>query len=135
MKTNPDPPEKWSLLTNNLSLFQADVGCVDVWFDYFHRNLEFHRRWAPLHPESWYEREAISDRMAKAEVEWKAGSQYRFWYALKEAPGKMIGHATLSNVVRGAFQSCHLGYSQDKDACGKGYMNEAQRAVLNLLSQ
>jgi ribosomal-protein-alanine N-acetyltransferase len=43
----------------------------------------------------------------------------------------MIGHVSLSNVVRGAFQSCNLGYSQDENACGKGYMTEALRVVLH----
>lgn len=131
METNPASSEKWSLLTNSLILFRADVASVDVWMDYLVRNLDFHRRWSPLQPESWYEREAIAERMDRTEKRWAAGEEYRFWYALREVPERMIGHATLSNVVRGVFQSCHLGYSQDQEACGKGYMNEALQAVLN----
>jgi ribosomal-protein-alanine N-acetyltransferase len=37
----------------------------------------------------------------------------------------IIGDLNLSNIVRGAFQSCFLGYKMAADATGKGYMTEA----------
>lgn len=130
MNENEAAEGQWSLATPNLILYRTGVPTVDVLLDYFQRNREFHRRWAPLHPESWYERESMLEKLVKAETGWKEGTQYRFWYAHKDDPEMMIGHASLSNVVRGSFQSCHLGYSQDVDACGKGYMTEALSAIL-----
>ncbi|NJM05192.1 GNAT family N-acetyltransferase [Candidatus Gracilibacteria bacterium] len=37
----------------------------------------------------------------------------------------ILGDINLSNIVRGAFQSCFLGYKMALAATGKGYMTEA----------
>lgn len=37
----------------------------------------------------------------------------------------MIGDLAFSNIVRGSFQSCHLGYKLDQAENGQGYMTEA----------
>lgn len=39
--------------------------------------------------------------------------------------GQLIGMANYSNFIRGAFQTCFLGYKIAGDAQGKGYMTEA----------
>jgi ribosomal-protein-alanine N-acetyltransferase len=45
---------------------------------------------------------------------------------------KTIGTVSLSNIVRGPFQSCHLGYKLDKDEINKGFMTEAVEKVINI---
>ena len=42
----------------------------------------------------------------------------------------MVGHASLSEVVRGPFQACFLGYSIDGDAEGKGLMREGLESII-----
>ena len=37
----------------------------------------------------------------------------------------------MSSLVRGAFQSCHLGYALDADCQGRGLMHEALRRVVD----
>ncbi len=42
----------------------------------------------------------------------------------------IVGWVNLSNIVRGAFQACHLGYSLAANAQGNGIMTEALRALI-----
>jgi ribosomal-protein-alanine N-acetyltransferase len=44
--------------------------------------------------------------------------------------GPILGQVSLRNVIRGAFQACHLGYSLDQQAVGKGLMFEALTTVI-----
>ena len=39
--------------------------------------------------------------------------------------GPVLGQISLRNIIRGAFQACHLGYSLDHQAVGKGLMYDA----------
>jgi ribosomal-protein-alanine N-acetyltransferase len=43
-----------------------------------------------------------------------------------------MGVLSLSNIVRGAFQSAYLGYWIGKPFARQGYMTEAMRLALNL---
>ncbi len=47
-----------------------------------------------------------------------------------EPRGPVLGDVHFSNVVRGAFHACHLGYRLDHAAEGKGLMAEALRAAI-----
>jgi len=44
--------------------------------------------------------------------------------------GPILGQVSLRNIIRGAFQGCHLGYSLDQQAVGKGLMFEALTSVI-----
>ena len=54
---------------------------------------------------------------------------YRFYIALKGS-NPIIGSIALSNIIRGAFQSCHLGYQLDGAHTGQGYMTEAVKRIV-----
>jgi ribosomal-protein-alanine N-acetyltransferase len=49
---------------------------------------------------------------------------------LRGDPRTIVGHASLSNIVRGAFQAAHLGYALRKEHEGRGLMTEALGAIL-----
>ena len=61
------------------------------------------------------------------------GEMFRFWIFKKEEvrDRRTIGTVALSNIVRGGFQSCHLGYKLDETELRKGYMSEAIRGVVD----
>ena len=44
--------------------------------------------------------------------------------------GPVLGQISLRNIIRGAFQACHLGYSLDHQAVGKGLMFEALTTII-----
>jgi RimJ/RimL family protein N-acetyltransferase/CheY-like chemotaxis protein len=53
------------------------------------------------------------------------------WDGGRTGSVRLIGHANFSQIARGGFQSCMLGYSLDGDAVGKGLMTEALRAAID----
>ncbi len=58
-------------------------------------------------------------------------NRYTFYIFSKDDENKIIGKIGVFNVVRGAFQSCHMGYSLDKDYINKGLMTEVVNAIVD----
>lgn len=51
-------------------------------------------------------------------------------FIARESGGRVVARVTLSNIVRGVFQACHIGYAVDGDYEGKGVAFEAVGAVV-----
>lgn len=101
--------------------------------DYFARNDVFRRPWSPAPPDDFLTLEHQARRLAGEAAAAQAGQAYRFWLFQRE-PGPAdvpIGFVGVSNIVRGAFQSCHLGYEIDGAVGGRGLMTEAASAVVD----
>lgn len=69
--------------------------------------------------------------LARAQDDFAAGRAARFALFLQSDPDAVVGTAALTEVIRGAFQACLLGYGLDQSLEGKGYMREALEAVLS----
>lgn len=54
-----------------------------------------------------------------------AGESLRAFLFLRNAPNRIVGNLNLTQVHRGALQSCLLGYNLAREEQGKGYMTEA----------
>ena len=60
------------------------------------------------------------------EQEFKEGKSVRFLLFLRDNPeGEIIGFCNFSQIFRGPFQACYLGYHIDAAFQGKGLMSEA----------
>lgn len=58
----------------------------------------------------------------------------RFFLFLKDNPeGEIIGFCNFSQIFRGPFQACYLGYQIDKSFEGKGLMSEAVAAAIKYM--
>lgn len=58
------------------------------------------------------------------EQEFKEGKSIRFLLVLKDKPeGEIIGFCNFSQIFRGPFQACYLGYHIDTGFEGKGFMS------------
>lgn len=60
-------------------------------------------------------------RLIEREKEFLEESSVHF-IAVNESESQVIGTCSISNVVRGVFQSCHMGYSIDRNYEGTGQM-------------
>ena len=100
--------------------------------DYFARNDAFRRPWSPAPPDDFLTLEHQAQRLAGETAAALAGQAYRFWLFQREheAADVPIGFVGVGNIVRGAFQSCHLGYEIDGAVGGRGLMTEAAGAVV-----
>jgi RimJ/RimL family protein N-acetyltransferase len=54
------------------------------------------------------------------------------WIFLKDDPTRIVGKVVLSQIVRGVFHSCFLGYKLDGALQGRGYATEAVRRVMDV---
>ncbi len=93
--------------------------------DFVVRNREFLREWEPAREPVYYT-EAEQQRYIRHDLDlMEQGTLLKLWISKRVDPSRIIGSVSLSNIVRGAFLSCHLGYRMDKEENGKGYMTEA----------
>jgi [ribosomal protein S5]-alanine N-acetyltransferase len=88
------------------------------------RNQDFLRPLEPIRPDGF-----LTPASQRADLEWalgqrKAGLAYAFGIFEAET-GAMAGRIALSNIVRGAWRNCTVGYYVDQERNGRGYATEA----------
>jgi len=95
------------------------------------RNREHLRNSGPAHDEAYFTEAYWVENLAAAAARFREGSRIEFALLFPKDDGDLIGHCAFSNVMRGAFQACYLGYGLDRDAVGEGFMTEALTAALD----
>jgi ribosomal-protein-alanine N-acetyltransferase len=93
------------------------------------RNRSFFTPFEPLQPESHFTLEGQRQLIEGVITNWEQGTGYGFGIFLRKT-GELIGRVNLSNVVRGAWQNCTIGYFLDQAFNGRGYMTEAVRLAV-----
>lgn len=90
-------------------------------------NREFLAPWDPIRPEEHFtpdgQLRAVEDALARYD------EQTTVPYVIVEND-QIVGRVTLSNVVRGAFQSCNLGYWVAQAHTGRGLATAAVRDIM-----
>jgi ribosomal-protein-alanine N-acetyltransferase len=103
-----------------------------------HFNRDNRRHLAPWNPASTdrdfdvaYWRLALDRHVS----EFRAGTRYAFGIFDRAAgvDGPLLGYLNFSEVVRGVFLACYMGYALDERAQGRGYMTEACRAGIDYI--
>lgn len=102
---------------------------------YFQRNQDFLAPFEPIQPAAFFTKPAQKELMKNDFLEWREGRALRLWLFEKSQPKKVIGSIRFSSVVRGAFQSCFLGYRLDQDFERQGLMTEGLTAAIPLAFQ
>jgi ribosomal-protein-alanine N-acetyltransferase len=72
----------------------------------------------------WLEQVRIRTR------EHAAGESFRAFMFARAAADRIVGNLNLTQVHRGALQSCVMGYNLARDEQGKGYMTEAVKGAV-----
>jgi [ribosomal protein S5]-alanine N-acetyltransferase len=88
------------------------------------RNRRFLEPFEPIQKESHFTLHAQEEILRQAEENWRTDLAYGFGIFLNEND-TLIGRVNLSNVVRGAWQNCTIGYFLDEACNGRGYMTDA----------
>ncbi len=119
-----------NLITERLILKPAEVGFADMLLAYHIRNKDFLQPWTPKRKEEFFtlshQKNLLSNRVGLMNF----GLELRLYVFKKGEEQKIIGDIGFSNIVKGAFQSCFLGYALDKDNINQGIMEEALKAVI-----
>jgi ribosomal-protein-alanine N-acetyltransferase len=94
------------------------------------RNADWLTAWEPRRgfgqPDPAVDRQAFAMRCAARRRERQLGTGWGFGvFVGVDGTDHFAGEVNLSNVVRGAFRSAHIGYWMDEDRAGNGYIPEA----------
>jgi ribosomal-protein-alanine N-acetyltransferase len=92
-------------------------------------NREHLQPWEPERDASYYTLETVEAQLTQIELDMEAKSALH-WLIQPQDSEEVLGMCSFTNIVRGAFQACHLGFSLAGAQQGKGYMQEALTAAL-----
>lgn len=121
------------IVTERLLLFSPRLDRVESMRDFVLRNLAHLKPWSPPAPADLHLLSTWQAAIEKHHAAYAAGSEVKFWLSLRDAPELGIGSIGFTQIFRGAFCSCVLGYQIDGDYEGKGLMHEALRAAIRYM--
>jgi ribosomal-protein-alanine N-acetyltransferase len=127
------------LLTRRLAVRLARPGMQAAMARFLRENFRGHlERWSPPATPAFFTEAFWGERLGSAVEEFHAGRAARFVLQLRAgAPGEapppalgapIVGTCNYTNIVRGPFLACHLGYQVAARHEGEGLMAEALRA-------
>lgn len=119
------------LHSERLILKRLDENDAEPVLAYLLRNKEFLQPWEPERFDEFYRLDTQKRLLATEAEQHRSGELHKLWIFRKEHPEVVIGSVTLSNIVYGVFQSCHLGYRLDAEQVNRGYMTEAVRSMID----
>ncbi|MDF0601092.1 GNAT family N-acetyltransferase [Psychromarinibacter sp. C21-152] len=93
------------------------------------RNADHLSPWEPERPEGWHSESAWYTRLVANAAEVRAG-RYLPLVARLHDETEIVAVANLSNIARGVFQACSIGFSVDAAHEGQGVMREVLEAAL-----
>ncbi|MEH0873270.1 ribosomal protein S5-alanine N-acetyltransferase [Pectobacterium cacticida] len=108
----------------------------DAWrlAEYYSENRDFLKPWEPVrdashcYPSGWQARLSVINDMHKQ------GSAFYF-LLLDPNENEVFGVANFSNVLRGSFYACYLGYSLGQKWQGQGLMYEALQPAIRYMQR
>lgn len=118
------------LLTARLRLVAADEGLAEALADFHERNRAHLAPWDPPTPADFFTPAAQAGRLRESAAAHAAGTGVRYLLQPIGDPSRVVGNVHFSNIVRGAFQSCNLGYALDQALEGQALMAEALRCAI-----
>ena len=101
--------------------------------DYLRRNRKFHRPTEPTRPASHYTESYWRKTIPAIRRDFRKDISVRFILTLRDNPSREMGVVNFSQIFRGPFQACFLGYAIDKNEEGQGLMTEALRLAINYM--
>lgn len=93
------------MLKNMIKLRKADLDFKEQLLNYQIRNKDFLKQYNPIHKENFYTLNIQEDILAQNILDYENGNNYVF-YIFLEKENLLIGKISLTNIVRGVFQSC-----------------------------
>lgn len=123
MKTN-------LLTTSRLTLEPVEASHAPLLAEFFRRNEAHLRPWDPPRPRGVTETRFWEAEATRAAEDIRDGAVVRWLMFPLDGPRRVVGRVNYTQIVRGPFQSCMLGYAVDRDVEGHGLMFEALQSTL-----
>ena len=101
------------------------------WSEVRQRNNDWLTIWEPSRfphqPDPTTDKSAFTSRCLQRDRDRATGTAFQFGIFID---GRVAGEVNLNNVIRGAMQSCTVGYWVDQDHAGHGYTVEGVALVM-----
>lgn len=123
----------YEILTERLALKSANPLYAGLVYEYHSRNRDDLQTWLPIRHENYYTLERQVGILTTKAALFEADEEYRFLLFKRDDNEKVIGEFGFSNIIRGAFDSCFLGYQVDKNEHNNGYITEALEAGIKFI--
>ncbi len=122
-----DIPE---LKTDNLIITVLSPDDFHLIEQYQNNNIEHLSKWEPIRLKEYFSGAATKARVDNNYKEFLSGTSVSL-VGLDKNRRRIICLCTFSNIVRGVFQACNLGYSINAEDQGKGIMFEMLQASID----
>lgn len=120
--------------TSRLILRTLDTSEGHLSLDYYKANRSFLAPFEPTRDKSFYELSHHNKLVTLEQTEMDQLRLLRLWIFLKDGSLlRPIGNLAFSNIVRGVFLNCFLGYKLDHEYIKQGYMTEALSKAIDLM--
>lgn len=121
---------KTHITTARLQLRPLELAEAPLLQTYLLNNRAHLAAWEPARDQDFFSLEHCQKRLVACSEQMARGQALYLAVFLRET-GEIIGSCNFSNIVRGVFQACHLGYSIAASEQGKNYMFEAVQAGIS----
>ena len=122
-----------TLASERLTLTLPQTGHAAAMLAFWQKNCDFLAPWNPPPNGDMHCLEYWQDNIDKSQVGFLAGNQLRLLLMPRDRPGVMIGSIGYSQIFRGPFCSCMVGYQIDQAEQGRGLMREALQTSLRYM--
>ena len=128
----PSQPRLPVLRTENLLVRLLEPSEADKMLTFRQENRQYLEPWEPRRRPEFFTESYWRAHLQAQIQEFKQGSSIAL-AVLNPADSEVLGVCNFSNIVRGTFQSCHLGYALGERHQGQGIMAEALEPACNYL--
>ncbi|MEM7328779.1 MAG: ribosomal protein S5-alanine N-acetyltransferase [Pseudomonadota bacterium] len=118
------------ILSNRLLLFAQGPEHLHDLRRYYLDNAAHLDPWEPARSDVFHSEDSWRSRLEAVAEDHRSGRALKLIIRDRDG-GDVLGVCNYSNIVRGSFQACHLGYSLAAAAQGQGIMYEALEASLH----
>jgi ribosomal-protein-alanine N-acetyltransferase len=101
-------------------------------YDYINQEKTFLAPWEPFRTDGYYSLETCQLRVREMRRDFLEDKGIVLCF-LTPNEDRMLAYTNYSNIIRGVFQACNLGYSLRESEQGKGIMQEALSAGIEYI--
>ena len=114
-----------SIETQRLTIRLPQIADVPEVIRYYQENRVHLQPFSPAFAPDFLEAATWLEQVGVRAREFEAGDSFRAFLFERVSPLRVLGNINLTQVQRGGFHSCVLGYNLAVAEQGKGYMTEA----------
>ena len=110
--------------TDRMCIRVLDPTEAELMVRFRRENRQFLMQWEPARSDEFFTIGFWQLQLRLAQRQFRDQSHLSFTL-LNKAQTEVLGVCNYSNIIRGTFQSCHLGYATAEKHQSRGYMGEA----------